>query len=959
VGFFRCRWWGVWIALIFIGKGAIMSASEVRPEGQWLMYQYDRARTGRTPAVGRIQTPRLAWQLDVAGVDHFVVVRPAPGGQTAVFAAPTEFAPLSPDALVNWGLAPARRDVAGKGQLVDPPPADGARWGQFLPDVPGLQRLSWTNRWPPDGVSALRLHSFEDGADRPRLVWEALYGKGSECYLPYVVVLDVDQDGQREAAVSKWYGVVIHDLATGAVKYQLDYRPGDEGCRQYGYFGSYVDAEGRAYLVVNGTFAGHFGCVGVRDGALRVLWHHPVDSPYRQGTGARVTISTSTPGCCADFNGDGRGEFVIALYNQDGDERWHTLAYDLETGELVLDLPDQYLRGLADLDGDGHREFLTQVCPARPVGTNGELAVYRWDRLLARPGYGRWALAPVFEYGLDEDADVNALSAPVILQEPGRAGATVFYTQVGLTETVKPFRLEGTGQVTPGWEWSARAPRGTTVEAMAAAGGDHGTTDHETPLGGPQDHGTTEPLPEDHGTTGPWDHPERSLRSGQWSVVSGPPEWSVLLRFRAEGRADVAGRSDGASLERVATARVPGAARNPLVVLDRKGRPQVVLSDPVGGVSGWVLEGGETPVFRRVWRQPGHGMSGSAPGGDVGLCAGDLNGDGITEILAVVEAAEGHARLIGISPEGAIHWSYDIRDTSGWLAIHNHSAVQYWALGHFSDPWRFDVTYTAPRSSLYTSNETCVVTGWGRERRWRRDMVDMRFGNPGEPPEFMVFGGSLVSVADLDGDGLEDLITPWPSYSVVRGHDGRQLYGRWFGFVGTPFALVHDLNGDGRLDVVLPGSLRVFAVAHRDGGRVEELWTTAEGDGTTGPAALGDTDGDGQLEIGLPGFKDGFRCLEAATGKVLWTVPRQDPSPPSNCVACDLNGDGREEFVYGDGPHLLTVGPGENGNGRVVWQLTLPSRIAHIAVADVDGDGSAEVLCGCDDGVVYGVSSRS
>lgn len=919
---FMGLWGSVGMVLMFGGKEVIVSASKVQPEGQWLMSQYDRARTGRTAAVGRIQTPRLAWQLDVAGADHFIVVRPTPTEQTVVFEAPTQFKPLSAEELAGWHLAPAWRDVSGNGQLVAPPPAEGARWGQFLPGMPGLQRLSWTNRWPSDGASIFRLHSFENGPDQPRLVWEAPYSKDSACYLPYVVVLDVDQDGQLEAAVSKWYGVVIHNLATEAVKYKLDYRPGDEGCRQYGSFSSFVDAEGRAYLVVNGTFAGHFGGLGVRDGELQVLWHHPVDSPYRQGTGARITISTSTPGCVADFNGDGRGEFVTALFNLNGDGRWHTLAYDLEAGELVLDLPDQYLRGIADLDGDGRGEFLTQICPPRPVGTNGELAVYRWDQLLARPGYGRWSLQPVCEYPLNEDADVNALSAPVTFLEPGRAGATVFYTQVGLTEAVKPFHLEGTGPAAPGWEWSVSVSPGTTVEVMAAAGEEPAIT---------------------------------RLSGGSFPGSGG--QGAVLLRFRAEGPADVSARSHGASLERIATARMVGAAPNPLVVRDRKSRPQVVLSDPVGGVSGWSLEGRGEPGWRRLWRQAGHGMSGSAPGGDVGLCAADLNGDGITEILAVVEAAEGHARLIGLSPEGVVHWSYEIRDTSGWLARHNHSAVQYWALGHFSDPWCLDVTYTAPRSSLYTSNETCVVTGWGGERLWRRDMVDMRFGNPGEQPEFMVYGGSLVAVADLDGDGLEEIFTPWPSYSVVRGRDGRQLYGQWFGFVNTYSALVQDLNGDGRLETVLAGASRAFAVAHRNDGQVEELWSTEEGDGANGPPALGDADGDGQPEIGLPGFQEGFRCLQAATGKVLWTVPRQDPSPPSNGVATDINSDGREEFVYGEGPHLLAVGPGEDGAGQIIWQLALPSRIAHVAVADVNGDGWAEVLCGCDDGIVYGVSA--
>jgi hypothetical protein len=316
----------------------------------------------------------------------------------------------------------------------------------------------------------------------------------------------------------------------------------------------------------------------------------------------------------------------------------------------------------------------------------------------------------------------------------------------------------------------------------------------------------------------------------------------------------------------------------------------------------------------------------------------------------------GPARLIGISPEGVVHWSYPIKECSGWLGAHNRSSVQLWALGHFSDPYRLDIAYTWSRASLYTSNETAVVTGWGRDRLWRRDMVDIQCNIPGKQTEFLVFGGGMMATGDLAGDGSDSLVTPWPSYSVVRGKDGRQLYGRWFGFMNCRHALLYDLNGDGRLETFLASTWKTLAAQHKPNGQIAELWALAEGDGAPGPAAIGDPRGDGKIAIGLLGFKDGFRCLEGATGKVLWTIPRQEKVDPSNCVACDINGDGRQEFLYGDGKHLLAVGPGDKGQGAVVWQIALPDRIGNIAVGDVRGDGKAQVLCGCDDGGIYCVS---
>ena len=196
-------------------------------------------------------------------------------------------------------------------------------------------------------------------------------------------------------------------------------------------------------------------------------------------------------------------------------------------------------------------------------------------------------------------------------------------------------------------------------------------------------------------------------------------------------------------------------------------------------------------------------------------------------------------------------------------------------------------------------------------------------------------------------------------YSVVKGKTGEQLIvenkgplegtDNFWVFGGWP--LVADLNGDGLLETLLTASSMIIAFAHRDG-RAEILWRTEPDDGASGSPAIGDTNGDGRLEIGLPGFKDGFRCLDAATGEVLWTVPSQGGGA-SNCAAVDINGDGLEEFLYANDRHLLAVAGRPGAENAVVWQIDLPASIQNIAVADVDADGKVEILAGGSDGVLY------
>jgi outer membrane protein assembly factor BamB len=195
-------------------------------------------------------------------------------------------------------------------------------------------------------------------------------------------------------------------------------------------------------------------------------------------------------------------------------------------------------------------------------------------------------------------------------------------------------------------------------------------------------------------------------------------------------------------------------------------------------------------------------------------------------------------------------------------------------------------------------------------------------------------------------------------YSVIKGNNGEQLAiestgplkgtDNFWVIGGTP--LIADFNADGKPETLWTSPSIIIAFTHQ-GIKTDILWRTEPNDGAVGLPALGDTDNDGLLEIGLPGFKDGFRCLDPATGQTLWNVPQQGEGA-SNCVAVDINGDGIEEFVYANGSKLLAVAKRQNDN-LILWQIDLPASIQNIVVDDIDNDGKAEILAGGRDGVLY------
>lgn len=127
--------------------------------------------------------------------------------------------------------------------------------------------------------------------------------------------------------------------------------------------------------------------------------------------------------------------------------------------------------------------------------------------------------------------------------------------------------------------------------------------------------------------------------------------------------------------------------------------------------------------------------------------------------------------------------------------------------------------------------------------------------------------------------------------------------------------------------------------------RSQIIWRTEPGDGVTCLPAVADADGDGSFELGLAGCRDSFRCVEPKTGKILWKIAE---ASTSNCVACDINGDGLVEFLFANAANVMAV-----RDGKAVWNISLPSVITQLALADADNDGITEILAGAEDGKLY------
>ena len=905
----------------------------------WPVFSHDHARTGRTDAVGHITRPGIAWQKDFSARDTFLEAAGSSGSRTYEVLRNDKTPPVTDRLRCCWGLSPPPLDIAGDGRLVDALPTSPwdtrggglngynpdfyARWGKFLADIPGLQRLGWTtvktDRAFTEGEKCyLQMHSFEHGLHEPHLIWQAPTAPNNE--RPVLIVEDIDGDGRLEAVYSRWRGVVANDALTGEEKYGLmDYRGGHK--RPYGFFGSWRSPSGKVYLVVAGVFCGHVGVLSVENSKLVNLWTHLFDEQSRAGIVRRFSIDCVGPDPVADFTGAGRGEILMSVFNDTEDERWHLLGYDVETGKHVVDIPDVYLHGHADVDGDGQEELLCQVCPGRVVAREGELQIYKIfgakPQLIWSHPQARWSM------GVPQQLPLNRYFTPFHdLKEPVCGTEGPYKNVIFLSapedenresEVLKAMRIGNDGK--PLVVWEIRSAPDARLSALSVK----------------------------------------------------KDKVFVCLRHRREQ--DVQLECRNVRIKPLAASAFVPYAPQPIIVGPRQenGSPRVVVSSSAVERIYCLKPGPDSKSSPTVkWMTPGRGMTAGHVGRPCfGVVAGDIDRDGRDEVLFVREARDGHSQLVAFSAQGQQKWVYDFPQFGAYSGF-SEGITTFWGVGNFLDPNRLDIMVSNRRSIMH-SDETLILNSEALEVEWHRDILHLT------PPYHVReelkdrprgCGGWLTAQGDFDDDGLDNIVIPWPSeYWVLNGKTGDQLADEILGPVPLEgignlyligmYPLVADIDGDGSLETIVCHEDMVLALGHHSG-HAGILWHTDRGDGAKGWPAIGDVNRDGNLELGLPGCRDGFRCLDAASGKVRWRVPLQSKDhSASNCVCADINGDGQKEFIYGSGPVLVAAAEPGNGSNPVIWKVGLGADIGVIAVGDVNGDGASEILAGCHDGSLY------
>jgi hypothetical protein len=281
---------------------------------------------------------------------------------------------------------------------------------------------------------------------------------------------------------------------------------------------------------------------------------------------------------------------------------------------------------------------------------------------------------------------------------------------------------------------------------------------------------------------------------------------------------------------------------------------------------------------------------------------GDIDGDGIPELVSVEPGLEG--RLLAFEHDGSLKWKSD-------------------------EIWPQSRSSAIALADIDNDGDVEIIAG--------RSLYDHEGKLTWAKPNDRIYSASAAH--DIDDDGELEVLVGHAAYDP----DGTEVWARAEieASIGTGLhPQVADMDDDGLPEVLVTSHEGIYMLEH-DG---TPIWSqkrpTGEPDDWNRPINIHDFTGDGVPGFGLSAKQ--HYAIHDPQANVVWSADVSDISGQSGGTAFDFLGAGLAQAIYSDENNVWVFD--DLGSTLMMTDRRSITIIEYPVVADVDDDGSAEIL---------------
>lgn len=202
-----------------------------------------------------------------------------------------------------------------------------------------------------------------------------------------------------------------------------------------------------------------------------------------------------------------------------------------------------------------------------------------------------------------------------------------------------------------------------------------------------------------------------------------------------------------------------------------------------------------------------------------------------------------------------------------------------------------------------------------------------------------IYGTSITRLLleDMNGDGKKEIVVAL-SDGTIHVYDGSTLSEIRSLSVTAPLSdiAIADLDHDGLKEIITSNGIGVSVYGYDSG---ELKWSVTTGGGSS--LAVGNVDDDDALEIVTTTYGGKGYVLNGLSGAIKWEYIN---SFGAKVLLEDLDGDGKKELIGAYSWYKITIFDADIKSPS--WEIATSQDISSLTVTDVDGDGIPEIIYG-------------